>query len=271
MPLFEAPVGPQYERNAGILWPTAWTDSNTFEHRYEVKPGVWANHTGADLNQKVGEDENAEVYSMGDGVVTFSDTYPDPNVWGGLVIIYHGVVDNKVLYSRYAHVKGRVVTKGQKVLKGQQIAQVGGRELGFDPHLHFDISTTSVLDGDYRAAGYWPGTDLNLLRQHFVNPLSWLRSHQQLSAVSSVTPAMNPTTDEWLVTHPDGAQIRKDHGIAAQVLQKFNQGSKLTLKKGGGKQDGYLWGQISGGSLNDCWVAIQKEDRSEVYLSKQPG
>lgn len=280
MPQFESPVGDKNERSASVLagsWPTAWIDKNLFESHYEVTPGNWAYHTGADLNLKMGQDEHKPVYAMGDGTITFAGIHPNPKVWGGLIVIYHGVVDNKVLYSRYGHVQAIDPAikdkKGVKVAKGQPIAQIGGRELGFDPHLHFDISTTAVMDGDHTAAGFWPKENLNLLRQNFVNPLIWLFNHRHLNGESHRAARVHlpANTAAWLVVHPEGVAVRKDHRIASAPLQKLKQGSIIILnKKGGGKLDGYLWGQISGGELNGCWVTIQTVDKRVNYLSLQP-
>lgn len=273
MPLFESPVGPQNERNAGAIWGSAWIDRNIFGTRYEVNPGsgVFSLHTGADLNLIIGQDENAQVFAMGAGTVTFADIYPDPKVWGGLVIIYHGVIDGRTVYSRYAHVKNIIVRKDDRVTKGQPIAQIGGRELGFDPHLHFDISITDVLDGDFRAAGFWPKDNADLLNTNFINPLDWLSKRQQMRATRTIE--VSRRTLEWLVVHPNGAEVRRNPGIAAEVVKKLDKGSTLMLKNGageGGFMDELLWGQVGGGSLNNCWVAVQKKDKSEDYLIVKP-
>lgn len=273
MPLFESPVGPQHERNAGVLWGTAWGDANGFAKHYKI-PGTSteACHTGADLNLLLGEDENQQVCSIGDGVVTYADIYPNPRVWGGLVIIYHGVIDGRTVYSRSAHVKNilkGVIRPGVRVVKGQPIAQVGGRELGFNPHLHFDISVTDVLDGDHRAAGFWCDDDENRVRQNFVDPLDWLRKHQQMTAATIADPIR--IAFEGRVVHPDGAQVRKDHSLNAEFIKKLEQGSTLVIKNDGWEQDGYLWGQVSGGSLNDFWVRMRemKDENSDVaYIER---
>lgn len=274
MPLFESPVGMQNERNAGVVWGSAWTDATAFAQHYII-PGTTttACHTGADLNLIIGEDENEQVFSIGDGVVTYADIYPNPKVWGGLVIIYHGVIDGRTVYSRYAHVKNIRVKKDDRVTKGQPIAQVGGRELGFNPHLHFDISNTDVLDGDHRAAGFWCNDDENLVKQHFVNPLDWLRNHRQMTATAPVD--LSSKTLEWLVVHPNGAEVRRDPGTATEVIKKLDKGSTLVLKNAAGEGligAGFLWGQVAGGSLNNFWVAVQKDDESrEDYLIVKPG
>ena len=267
MPLFESPVGPQHERHAGVLWGTAWGDATGFAKHYKIPgPGTTACHTGADLNLIIGQDENAQVFSIGDGVVTYADIYPNPKVWGGLVIIYHGVIDGRTVYSRYAHVKNIIVKKDDRVTKGQPIAQVGGREIGFDPHLHFDISVTDVLDGDHRAAGFWCLNDENLVRQHFVDPLDWLRKHKQMTAPAMPEP--NRIARECRVVHPDGTQVQKDHSLNAEFVKKLERGSTVVIKKKGFSQDGFLWGQVSGGSLNDFWVRLKDEKSGVKYIER---
>jgi peptidase M23-like protein len=273
MPLFESPVGTQHERNAGIVWGSAWTDRfNKFGDRYEIRTGsgVWSRHTGVDLNLIRGEDENAQIYSIGDGFVTYADVYPDSKTWGGLIIIYHHVIDNRPVYSRYAHVQGIEPSIFKKklveVTKGQPIARIGGRELGFDPHLHFDISVTDVLDGDHRAAGYWPGDNLDLVQRHFVDPLDWLRNHQQMTAAAIPDPTR--IARECRVIHPDGTQVQKDHSLNAEFVKKLEKDSTVVIKKKGVAQDGFLWGQVSGGSLNDFWVRLKDENSGVAYIEK---
>lgn len=281
MPQFESPVGPEQERNAGKIWPRDWHDANPYKTRYNVKPGKPAYHTGADLNCDTG-DANAPVYTIGDGKVIYAQRYPTQGVWGGLVIIYHGQVDEKLLFSRYGHVQGIVVAKDATVTKGQLIARIGGADLGFDPHLHFDISTTSILK---EQPGYWPGLNKEMVERHFVDPKVWLYKHIKSEAAtkSAPTPQVNspavvadaPNTELRYVIHMDGAHIRKDHATSAQVVHELKKGASLSVMKTGGmKQDGYIWAQVSGGEFNGYWVAVCKDDadpnRRVFYLSKQP-
>jgi murein DD-endopeptidase MepM/ murein hydrolase activator NlpD len=156
MSQFESPVGEQIDRNTGKVWPSGWHDATEYGELYTVKGSTKAYHTGADLNRRRGDD-NAPVYAMGDGVVTYARLF-SRTAWGNIIIIDHGVVDGRVLYSRYGHVQRIAVQECTKVLKGQKIAGVGngGPVLNFDPHLHFDISTTSMLK---RHPGFWPGLD----------------------------------------------------------------------------------------------------------------
>ena len=282
MPFFESPVGKQADRNAGQVWPTNWHDANPYGTPYDVKPGKPAIHTGADLNSDLG-DENAPLYAMGDGIVIFAGLW-SLTAWGNLIVIDHGVVDGKLLFSRYGHVQRIPLTikEGKKVLKGEEIARIGngGAALNFDFHLHFDISTTDKLQHD---KGFWPGNNLDLVHQHFVDPFVWLQETHvvrtgqgQRTSEKSIPGASAATagTELRFVIHPDGAQVRKNHSTSAELVHELKQGSQLLLKTtGGGNQDGFTWAQISGGEFDGCWVAICKKDAqdpSDFYLSKHP-
>jgi murein DD-endopeptidase MepM/ murein hydrolase activator NlpD len=85
-------------------------------------------HDGIDVPARVG----THIVSIADGVVIYSGNRISG--YGNLSIIKHpgGLV------SVYAHAKKNFTKKGQKVHKGQVIAQVGmtGRTTG--PHLHFE-------------------------------------------------------------------------------------------------------------------------------------
>ncbi len=283
--LFEAPVGPEDERNAGIIWPTDWWDANPYnlEKKYEVGKGSgrWAYHTGADLNLKKGIDNNERVYAMGTGTVTYAGHYSD-TAWGGLIVIYHGLVDfidkgvpvQKMVYSRYGHVQGIEPSilnkKDVKVTKGQMIARIGngGPKLNFDPHLHFDISTTSKLE---REPGFWPGGNAELVREHFVNPLVWLYNQIHNKPASQPAATDNINTELRYAIHPDGVKVYKDHKISEGLVQELKQGTQLSIMKSGGwTEDGYYWAQISGGDLDGNWAPVCTADQSVFYLSKKP-
>lgn len=271
MPLFESPVGEQIHRNAGKVWPPGWHDANEYGELYTVKGSIEALHTGADLNRRRGDD-NSPVFAIGDGIVTFARLF-SKTAWGNIIIIYHGVVDGRVLYSRYGHVQRIAVQEGTKVLKGQHIAGVGngGPGLNFDPHLHFDISTTSVLK---RHPGFWPGLDEKLLKHHFVNPLDWLEAHHVLG-----TSPLQPTpldrdsqgTDELrYFAQLDGVKIHENYGASAKVLYELKKGADLVLmKKVGRVADDFIWGKISGGVFHGNWVAVCRDDNTSFNFAIQ--
>lgn len=271
MPLFESPVGEQIDRNMGKVWPLGWHDATEYGERYTVKGSIEAFHTGADLNRRRGDD-NAPVFAMGDGIVTFARLF-SKTAWGNIIIIDHGVVDGKVLFSRYGHVQRIAVQEGTKILKGHRIAGVGngGPGLNFDPHLHFDISTTSVLK---RHPGFWPGLDEKLLKHHFVNPKDWLEAPHVLGTrPAQVTPLDRLTTGTDEVQYfaqLDGAKIWDNYGTSANVVHELKKGADvLLLKKVGRLADDFIWGKISGGVFNGYWVAVCKDDNSMFNFTVQ--
>jgi hypothetical protein len=97
-------------------------------------------HNGIDLKA----DSGTRVVSITDGEVFKSDDTSDPNGYGGQIIIKHSL-GGKTYYSKYAHLRKRYVTVGEKVTAGEKIGESGGgpndpnkgRSTG--PHLHFEI------------------------------------------------------------------------------------------------------------------------------------
>jgi murein DD-endopeptidase MepM/ murein hydrolase activator NlpD len=285
MPLFESPVGSDKERNEGIIWPSDWVDRNPYSFRrtYEVKRGVFAYHTGADLNLKSGEDDFAPVFAIGAGTVTYAQKWNQQGVWGGIVIINHGEVDfledgvmvRKPVYSRYAHVQAIAPEihhqVGATVTKGQFIARVDGAELGFNPHLHFEISTTRILENDH---GFWPGLDAALVKLNFVDPKLWLTNVVR-GNVAQAAPAdedvQASTASEVRYAQFDGAQVVDGHSLSAQVVFTLKKGAELPLLKMGMDQDGFIWGEICGGPFNSHWVAVYKKDEKKLLFdTKKP-
>ena len=267
---FSSPVGTEEERNSGKIWPGTWTDVTGYLN--SKAPGYkYGIHTGADLNwnsPRWDADAHAPVYAIGDGKVTYAQRWPNPNYWGNIIVIDHGIVDGNPLFSRYAHVENIKVSPGQSVSKGQQIAQVGNGFDLFDYHLHFDISTTKILLSEPQN---WPAPKdtpyyKGLVKKHYVDPRAWL---QQTHVVQTITPPVKSTV--WYVIALNGVPVRKDHGLSAEQVGSLPQGSELSLDETkGGHQDGYLWTPIKSGQYEGHWLAIRKQDRSETYVSTNP-
>jgi murein DD-endopeptidase MepM/ murein hydrolase activator NlpD len=85
-------------------------------------------HSGVDIAAPVG----SPIKAVAAGTVVFSGR---ADGYGNLVAIDHG----NGLVTRYAHIQANLVSPGQRVVAGQEIALVGtsGRSTG--PHLHFEV------------------------------------------------------------------------------------------------------------------------------------
>lgn len=164
-PRYASPVGTDWERASGVIWPGDWFDANPFLNYYNG-----AYHTGADLNKNLpgwNADAGAPVHAMGDGVVTHAGILP--GTWGNVVIVRHG----ERLYSRYAHLATVTVNAGDVVDVGDIIGSIGtmpGR-LGWE-HLHFDVSITDVLADN---PGHWPGADRAAVVENYTDPKAFLQ------------------------------------------------------------------------------------------------
>jgi murein DD-endopeptidase MepM/ murein hydrolase activator NlpD len=175
-PGYDAPIGTDAERASSQVWPGYWIDATGFAVPYGTKKDI---HTGADLNlnyPSYDSDRGSPIYAIANGVVAHVLVVPES--WGGLIIIRHNPLpDGTPVYSRYAHVDSTSlkVKAGDTVVRGQQIAVIGYYAPGKNYHLHFDISCTTMLEGNPR---HWPGQDLNGVLKNYVNPKTFIQQHR---------------------------------------------------------------------------------------------
>ena len=92
-------------------------------------------HNGVDLGGNFGE----PIYSAGDGIIVFAGP---ANGYGNWVVIYHGVINNKNIYTIYGHMESNQidVKSNQLVKQGQKIASIGTAGTSTGPHLHFSVA-----------------------------------------------------------------------------------------------------------------------------------
>lgn len=174
---FDSPVGTAAERRGGAVWPSGWRDASPFAQVYFVGTPSEAYHTGADLNYGSGpfDDRGMPVYSPASGVVTFQSTLSG---WGNVTVIRHDPlrgVNGRVVYSRISHMQNVIVNVGQRVKRGQQVGQIGSGDGRFIPHLHFDISPTTILESK---PGDWPKMNLTYLLKHYVDPRQFILNNR---------------------------------------------------------------------------------------------
>ncbi len=94
----------------------------------------WRMHAGMDFTTSVG----TKVYATGDGVV--QNIQYSNSGYGNEVIINHGY-NYKTLY---AHLSRILVKPGQKVKRGDVIANVGNTGLSTGPHLHYEVRKNGI-------------------------------------------------------------------------------------------------------------------------------
>lgn len=103
-------------------------NSSSFGWRLDPFNGHKAFHEGLDFTAEAGE----PIYAAAGGIVASSEQTPD---YGKIVKIDHG----SGLETRYAHASRLFVKAGERVQKGQKIAEVGSTGRSTGPHLHYEI------------------------------------------------------------------------------------------------------------------------------------
>ena len=114
-----------------FLWPVP--------HFYKVSsqfgPRGRKHHDGIDIPAPSG----TPVIAADTGVVIYSDN--GIRGYGNMVVIAHG--DD--VFTVYAHHRKNKVSKGERVDRGQVIAEVGNTGRSSGPHLHFEIRVKDIV------------------------------------------------------------------------------------------------------------------------------
>ncbi len=173
---FDAPVGSLTDRLGEKLWASGWRDAAPYAKLYLVGTPREAYHTGADLNFGTPyEDKGLPISAPASGVVVFA---AELRVWGNVIVIRHDPLRSptgRVVYTRYGHVQSMRVKVGDRVRRGDQIAEIGDAGGRYIPHLHYDISGTNKLS---ISPGDWPGKDLPRLIKDYLDPLEFTRANR---------------------------------------------------------------------------------------------
>lgn len=103
----------------------------------KTTPHYWSNHVhkGIDYPAAIGVD----VLAAADGKVVRVGL---GDAFGSKSPMVEHVIDGKKVYAIYAHVSKCLVKVGDKVKKGQHIAEVGAEGNVSGPHLHFEVIKT---------------------------------------------------------------------------------------------------------------------------------
>ncbi|NOX84238.1 MAG: peptidoglycan DD-metalloendopeptidase family protein [Alphaproteobacteria bacterium] len=103
-----------------------------FGKKSKLLGGERKTHEGVDIKAPRG----TKIRAAGGGkVVAATKRYKGQTSWGNVVVIDHG----HGLVTRYAHLDGYVVKKGDRVDAGDVIGTVGSTGKSSGPHLHFEV------------------------------------------------------------------------------------------------------------------------------------
>lgn len=238
---FDSPVGTPVERASAQVWPGAWIDVNPYLTRYEL-----GFHTGADLNLPGDGDAHTTIHAVSAGVVIYAQRAPGSN-WGNLIVIRH---DGPV-FSRYGHVEGICVKRGESVTRGQPIAQVGNAYGRWAFHLHFDISThpTRLNQEPYD----WSANTAEQVRSIYVDPRAFILAHRPVAL-----------TNISYVCAPAGLNLRAVP--AGAILKAIPCGTPV--ETGAIRvENTILWAEARLPTGEQGWVAVREGD--QLYLSRQ--
>lgn len=108
-------------------------NSSSFGWRVDPFTGQMAFHEGLDFMAEVG----TPIHAAASGIVTAAEHTSD---YGNIVKIDHGAG----VETRYAHASRLLVKVGQRVEKGQLIAEVGSTGRSTGAHLHFEVRLNGV-------------------------------------------------------------------------------------------------------------------------------
>lgn len=108
--------------------PLSGRVSSSFGMRFHPVDNKVKMHTGVDIAVPLG----TPIASAAEGVVAFAGR---KGGYGNVVIVEHG--DGRQTF--YAHADKLLVTEGQRVAAGEEIAKSGSTGKSTGPHLHFEV------------------------------------------------------------------------------------------------------------------------------------
>jgi murein DD-endopeptidase MepM/ murein hydrolase activator NlpD len=176
-PFGNGDVGGSYREVATGKEYAGWYIATHFGEQYEL--GI---HPGEDWNGSGGgnTDLGQDVLAIANGRVVSAANYG--RLWGNVIVIEHLFYENQLkrrIRSVYAHLNDIKVSPGNEVRRKQVIGSIGqDPDKLFDAHLHLEIRWDNTLPPTY-----WPssnGKDVDWVRQHYVEPSSFIRSRRKL-------------------------------------------------------------------------------------------
>ncbi len=115
------------------IWPTRGFLISGFGFRRDPFTKKIRMHEGIDIVNKLG----TPIYATANGVVIFAGIRSG---YGKFVIIDHGYG----FYSRYGHLSSIIVSEGDRVKRGDKIANMGSTGRSKSSHLHYEVQVNGV-------------------------------------------------------------------------------------------------------------------------------
>ena len=223
-------------------------------------------HKGVDLgwNDNYGGQYNTPVYAINDGVVMYVDKTTGNNNAGNYIWIKHEFNDY-ALWSRYCHLKDNstLVKIGQKVIRGQQIATMGGT-YGYAVHLHFEM---------WKTPKNW-SFNWNDRMKYLVNPTDYTflfddqvigtsTNNKVITKVLGTSKqAKRDITKNQIEVVGEYLRARKEAGTNQTILGYIDYGIYDYIETK--TSNNYIWY-----NLGFCWIAGTKED-TKIYTAESP-
>lgn len=104
-----------------------------FGAREDPFTGSFSVHSGLDIANIVG----TEIFAPGDGIVIFAG---EKSEYGNCVVVDHG----RDITTLYGHLDRFIVKTGDKVTRGQHMANLGNTGRSTGPHLHYEVRLNGV-------------------------------------------------------------------------------------------------------------------------------
>jgi murein DD-endopeptidase MepM/ murein hydrolase activator NlpD len=175
----------------GFDFPVGKPEAEGYYKARGFRPG---GHVGEDWDGVRGGDTDLKdpIYSVGDGIVVFArDVHLG---WGNVIIVRHAYRENgnvRYVDALYGHLNTMLVSRGQRVSRGQQIATMGTAHGQYDAHLHFEIRKNLEI-----------GMSRSKFQKDFSNyydPTQFINAHRHLSGGgANYKVAMNTFTHDWM-------------------------------------------------------------------------
>lgn len=115
------------------IWPVQGWVTSGFGFRTHPFTGLSQMHEGLDIANRVG----TTVIAPANGIVSDIETN---QLFGNILVISHGFG----ITTRYAHLHRVLVRLGQKVIRGDKIAELGMSGAATGPHLHYEVRMNNI-------------------------------------------------------------------------------------------------------------------------------